>query len=94
MILYDELQLFDLRELQPQIDLFRVRFDSATSVHSMVKYIEIKNAFRAADNVHQFLVFIADNALEIEASNPLNVLISINKTAVEVATIFFNEVRV
>jgi hypothetical protein len=35
--------------------------------------------------------FIADNALEVEVSDPTNVSISINKTAVEVATIFFNE---
>eukprot|EP01047_Picozoa_sp_COSAG01_P110758 COSAG01_NODE_39564_length_475_cov_0.529255_1_plen_38_part_10 len=38
-MLYDEMQLFDLSELQPEIHLYSVRFDSATDVESMVKYI-------------------------------------------------------
>ena len=47
VILYDELALFDLRSPQPEINLFRVRFDSMSEVYSMVKYMEIKNVFQA-----------------------------------------------
>ena len=90
-IMYDELQLFDMRESQPEINLFKVRLDSATSVASMVKYIEISNAFRAADSDQQYLVFIADNALMVEVSDAGGVTILINKIVVEVATIFFNK---
>jgi hypothetical protein len=89
-IVYDELQLFDVRGLQPEINLFKVRVDSATDVSSMVKYIEISNVFRAVDSEDQYLVFIADNALFVEVSSG-GVTIRINKIVVEIATIFFNE---
>lgn len=91
VIVYDQLSLFDLRPEQPDIHLYTVRFDSATTTHSMVKYIEIKNAFRAVDSDRHYLVFIADNALQVEVGDAGGVAISINRTAVEVATIFFNE---
>lgn len=82
---------FYQRTAQPEINLFRVRFDSATQVQSMVKYIEIKNALQAADSENNYLVFIADNSLLIEVSETNSVIIRINRIVVEVATIFFNE---
>ena len=89
MICYGDLPLFDVRPAQPEINLFTIRFDSATAVQSMVKYIEIKNAFCEAESEEQFVVFIADNALEVSVSDGLQ--ISINKIAIEVATVYFNE---
>eukprot|EP01043_Picozoa_sp_COSAG02_P023858 COSAG02_NODE_1285_length_13457_cov_11.145606_9_plen_1761_part_00 len=91
VIKYDQLALFDIRPEQPDIHLYTVRFDSATEVQSMVKYMEIKNAFQAVDSDRHFLVFIADNALQVEVVAAGGVAISINKTPVQVATIFFNE---
>jgi hypothetical protein len=47
IIVYDDLPLFDLRLPQPEINLHTVRFDPPTTeVQSMVKYVEIKNAFQ------------------------------------------------
>jgi hypothetical protein len=91
---YDEMQLFDLSELQPEIHLYSVRFDSATDVESMVKYIEVKNVFRdlhAVASQNSYLFFIADNALRVEISDGANVSICVNKVQIEVATMFFNE---
>lgn len=102
VIYYDDLPLFDLRSPQPEVNLFKVRLDSATAVSSMVKYIEIKNAFRVNDvavSLDQYLLFIADNALFVEVPETrstrtdgsfTDVVIRINKIAVEVAMIFFN----
>ena len=39
---YDEMPLFDVRPLQPEIQLYEVRLDSATAVQSMVKYIKVR----------------------------------------------------
>ena len=69
--------------MQPEIDLYRVRLDSATAVQSMVKCIEIKNALRAVDSERQYLVFIADNALLIDVADGGGVSIRINEIAVE-----------
>ena len=91
VINYDQLALFDIRPEQPDIHLHTIRFDSATDVQSMVKYMEIKNAFQAVDSDRNFLVFIADNALQVEVLAGGGVAISINKTPVQIATIFFNE---
>lgn len=92
VIVYDDLPLFDLRgSSQPEIHLYKVRFDSATSVQSMVKYIEIQNSFRAANSENKYLIFIANNALWVDVSDAKDVTIRINKIAVEVATIFFNK---
>ena len=94
VILYDELALFDLRSPQPEINLFRVRFDSMSEVYSMVTYMEIKNVFQAlssTEHSQQYMFFIADNCLQIQAPESGSVTIRINKIAVEVATIFFNE---
>ena len=90
-IVYDKLRLFDVRAPQPEIHLYKVRFDSATAVQSMVKYIEVSNVFRAADSEQDFLVFIADNALQVEVTGGGGVTIRINKIVIEVATIYFNE---
>ena len=35
VVVYDGMPVFDLRTPQPQIDLFSIRFDSATEVQSM-----------------------------------------------------------
>eukprot|EP00937_MAST-01D_sp_MAST-1D-sp2_P002830 g2830.t1 len=104
LVEYDGLPLFDLRSPQPEVHLYSVRFDSATDVQSMVKYIEVRNAFRAADAEGQYLLFIADNVLRVDAGvaqptprqhdpthGGADVSIRINKIAVEVATTFFNE---
>ena len=63
-IWHDELQIFDIRESQPEIDLFKIRFDSSSEIQSAVKYIEISNVFRSYNN--SYLVFVADNTLIIE----------------------------
>jgi hypothetical protein len=91
IMVYDELPLFDLRPQQPEMNLHKVRFDSATVVQSMVKYIEIGNALRVVGSKEQYLVFIADNVLNIEVPDNGSMTIRINKIAVEIATIFFNE---
>jgi len=90
-ITYDELKLYDVREAQPEIDLYKVRFDSDTAISSMVKYIEISNVFRAFDSERKYLVFIADNALLVDIPEDGGPIITINKIPVEIATMFFNE---
>jgi hypothetical protein len=52
LILYGDLAVFDVRPQQPEIHLHVVRFDAATPVQSMVKYIEISNVLRAVDSSH------------------------------------------
>jgi len=47
LVMYGELPLFDVREQQPEIHLYTLRFDSGSHVHSMVKYIEVSNVLRA-----------------------------------------------
>eukprot|EP01094_Clydonella_sp_ATCC50884_P018479 TRINITY_DN341_c0_g1_i1.p1 TRINITY_DN341_c0_g1~~TRINITY_DN341_c0_g1_i1.p1 ORF type:complete len:2401 (-),score=1116.71 TRINITY_DN341_c0_g1_i1:178-7182(-) len=95
VILYDDMPVFDVRAQQPEMNLYRVRFDSATSVHSMVKYIEIKNTFRSAASDgrerQRYLVFVADNALVVEVAEGRGVSIRVNKISIEVATMYFNE---
>jgi hypothetical protein len=92
-ILYDDIPLFDLKTLQPEINLYKVRFDSMPDVQSMVKYLEIQNVFQAQAlaSLQQYLLFIADNALLIDVPDCGSVSIRINKIAVEVASIYFNE---
>ena len=90
-ITYDELPLFDVRPQQPDIALYRVRFDSATAVSSMVKYIEISNAFRSILSDKQYLIFIAGSTLRVDIGEQGGMQISLNKIAIELATIFFNE---
>jgi hypothetical protein len=89
-MIYDDLPVFDLRPQQPEINLHRVRFYSATEIQSMVKYIEITNAFNVVESNEQYLIFMSDNVLLIDVSDN-STTIRINKMAVEVATIFFNE---
>jgi len=90
VMIYDGMSVFDLRPQQPEINLHRVRFESATAIQSMVKYIEIANVFRVADSEERYLVFIANNCLVIDA-NKKHTKILINKIAAEIANIFFNE---
>jgi hypothetical protein len=92
IMMYDDLPIFDLRgPEQPEIKLFRIRFDSATEIQSMVKYMEFTNVFRVLGSGDRYLVFIADNVLLVEVLEPSETSIRINKIAVEVATVFFNE---
>lgn len=120
IMIHDDLPVFDLRPHQPEIHLYRVRFDSATEVQSMVKYVEISNVFRVLDERReQYLVFIADNVLMVDVSSSSSpssssgggiitinggkgskvngvqqkkkMTMRINKIAVEVATVYFNE---
>eukprot|EP00928_Gymnodinium_smaydae_P100356 TRINITY_DN9823_c2_g4_i1.p1 TRINITY_DN9823_c2_g4~~TRINITY_DN9823_c2_g4_i1.p1 ORF type:complete len:2328 (+),score=476.05 TRINITY_DN9823_c2_g4_i1:208-6984(+) len=91
LIKYGDLSLFDLRASQPEINLYKVRFDSSTAVQSMVKYVEFSNVFRAFDSERQYLIFIADNALNVEVDDKEEATIRINKILVEIATIFFND---
>ena len=92
-IRYADVPLFDVRVPQPAIDLFKVRFDSASPVASMVKYIEVANVFRSAESETSFLMFIADNVLRLEVDPAADgkVSIKINGIGVEVATVFFNK---
>lgn len=88
---YDDLPVFDLRPQQPEINLYRVRFDSSIEVQSMVKYIEISNVFHVVGEEGQYLFFVADNVLLVNDSGTDRVTMQINKVPVEVATVFFNE---
>jgi hypothetical protein len=92
IMVYDDLGVFDLRPKQPDINLYKIRLDSATSVQSMVKYIEISNVFQMSSEADydKYLIFIADNVLVVEVAGN-ETRIKINKNDIEVATIFFNE---
>jgi hypothetical protein len=92
LMLYDDLAVFDLQPKQPDINLYRIRLDSATSVQSMVKYLEISNVFHVSsdDDCDKYLIFIADNVLVVEVAAD-ETRMKINKNDIEVATIFFNE---
>jgi len=97
VIRYDDLALFDLRALEPEVNLFTVKFDPPNDVRSMVVYLEIANAFQALPaegslpGTQRFLIFMADNALLLEVDAEGAVRILINKIAVDAATIFINE---
>ena len=91
IMIYDDLSVFDLTYHQPEINLYKVRFDSATEVQSMVKYIEVKNVLRVLGANEKYLMFIADNVLLLDVSFSASIRISINQIDVEIATIFFNE---
>lgn len=87
---YDNIHVFDLRPQQPEINLYRVRLQSGSSVESMVKYIEISNVFRAISSIEQYLVFIGDNSILIDVDgNAMS--IRINQVKAEISTIMFNE---
>jgi hypothetical protein len=87
---YDNIHVFDLRPQQPEINLYRVRLQSGSSVESMVKYIEISNVFRAISSNEQYLVFIGDNSILIDVDgNAMS--IRINQVKAEISTIMFNE---
>ena len=90
-IRYGEMARFAIRAPQPEIHLYKVRFDSATPVQSMVKYIEFSNVFRSAADESHYLIFIADNALLVELGADGGVTIRINTIPVEVATVYFTE---
>jgi hypothetical protein len=88
-IMYDELPLFDVRAAQPEIHLYKVRFDSGPAVQSMVKYVEFSNVFKASEQ--QYVIFIAGNTLMVDVASNGAQAIRINEDVVEIATIFFNE---
>jgi hypothetical protein len=87
---YDNINVFDLRPQQPEINLYRVRLQSSSSVESMVKYIEISNVFRAISSNEQYLVFIGDNSILIDVDGNA-MRIRINQVKAEISTIMFNE---
>eukprot|EP00804_Cyclotella_cryptica_P011896 CCRYP_004399-RA/>CCRYP_004399-RA protein AED:0.06 eAED:0.06 QI:211/0.78/0.8/1/0.71/0.6/15/1860/1813 len=87
---YDNIQVFDLRPQQPEINLYRVRLESSSNVESMVKYIEISNVFRALSLEEQYLVFIGDNSILIDVVDK-KMHIRINQVKADISTIMFNE---
>lgn len=87
---YDDIHVFDLRPQQPEINLYRVRLQSGSSVESMVKYVEISNVFRALSKRDQYLVFIGDNSILINVEGR-DMDIRINQVKAEISTIMFNE---
>ena len=89
LILYGDLPLFDLSPTQPEMHLFTVRFDSPPPMESMVTYIEFKNTFRDVASGQRYVMFVADNALEVTVSDGLQVCI--NNIVIEMATVYFNE---
>eukprot|EP00978_Attheya_sp_CCMP212_P000106 scaffold206_cov54-Attheya_sp.AAC.3 len=92
IIVYDDHPIFDLRAHQPEINLYKVRFNSATSVQSMVKYIELSSVFRILDDSkEQYIIFMANNVLLVQVSEDAGMTMLMNNIAVEVASIFFNE---
>ena len=106
-IRFGELKVFDVREAQPEIHLYKVRLDSSTASSSMVKYIEVSNALRAVDGEggggdgaaggderrgdERYLIFIADNALLVELCDGGLMTIRINRIQVEVDTVYLND---
>ena len=72
------------------MELYKIRFDSASQVQSMVKYIEFSNVFRGQLS-GKYLIFIADNVLIVEDADTGNMKIRINDIRVKVTTAFFNE---
>ena len=98
-IVHDEMRLFDLRTRE--MELHRVRFDSRSSVHSMVKYVEFSNVFKVADAAAKYLIFIADNTLLVEDGAAVGGVVNagaggatklvLNKIPVEIATVYFNK---
>ena len=88
--------LFDLRTPQPEIHLYKVRLDSATPVQSMVKYLEVCNVLRHADESRdEYLALVADNALEVtvgkKGAKERQVKVTVNGIEIEVSCVFFNE---
>lgn len=91
IMFYDDVPVFNLRPHQPEINLHKIRFDSASAVQSMVKYIEISNVLRVSETQNeQYLIFIADNVLVVAISES-GPTIKMNNIAIEVSTMFFNE---
>ena len=98
-ISYDGLKLFDVRESQPAIELYEIRFDSSSAVRSMVTSVQFRNVFKALGSDFQYLIFIADNVLVVQLDagpggrgwSGSKLSIKINKIPIEIATTFFNE---
>lgn len=92
VMMYDDINVFDLRPQQPEINLYRIRLEpSSPEVQSMVKYIEITNVFQAISTEEQYLIFIADNVILVDVREGGKMSIRINKVDAKVATIYFNE---
>lgn len=91
IMMYDDLPVFDLRNHQPEINLYKVRLQSGNEVESMVKYVEITNVFRALSSKEQYLIFIANNSIMIDVMEGGKMNVRINQVDAKVATIFFNE---
>ena len=91
VMMYDDIQVFDLRPHQPEINLYKIRLQPGDEVESMVKYIEISNVFQALSEQEQYLSFIADNAILVDVLENGKMKVRINQVDAKVATIFFNE---
>lgn len=83
---YGEHVLFDLRESQPEINLHKIRFDSATSVSSMVKYIEVSNVFRAVGQAEHAGVLTPRTNAATGATETYLIFIADNALLVEVGS--------
>ena len=99
LILYGELAVFDVRPAQPEIHLHIVRFDAATSVQSMVKYIEFSNVFRAVDSSQLVSPSRRDGELRDVLADQYLIFIADNALLVEVSaseqtTIRINRIQV
>jgi hypothetical protein len=91
IMMYDDIQVFDLKPHQPEINLFQIRLEPSNGIQSMVKYIEIKNVFQALSAKEQYLIFIADNAILVDVNDDGTMHIRINQVDAQVSTIYFNE---
>ena len=91
IMMYDDIQVFDLNPHQPEINLYRIRLEPSGEVQSMVKYIEFTNVFQALSANEQYLIFIADNVILVDVREGGQMNIRINQVDAKVATIFFNE---
>jgi hypothetical protein len=92
IMMYDDIQVFDLRPHQPEINLYRIRLESSNpDIQSMVKYIEFTNVFQALSTEEQYLIFIADNVILVDVHSDGMMSVRINQVDAKVATIYFNE---
>ena len=91
IMMYDDIQVFDLRPHQPEINLFSIKLEPSGGIQSMVKYIEIKNVFQALSSQERYLIFIADNVVLVDVHDGGKMNIRINQVDAQVSTLYFNE---
>ena len=88
---YDDIQVYDLRPHQPEINLYKIKLEPNGDTQSMVKYIEITNAFQAISANEQYVIFIADNVILVDICEDGNMKVRINKVDAQASAMFFNE---